>query len=84
MINLSYKFNPNVTISSFAYLVDNKTAAEFSSNTLGLHLEGAAKPDQLKYNYSAEIAWQKDATNNPKNYQAWYLLAELGVQYRTD
>jgi len=83
LINLSYKFNPNVTISSFAYLVDNKTAAEFSSNTLGLHLEGAAKPDQLKYNYSAEIAWQKDATNNPKNYQAWYLLAELGVQYRS-
>lgn len=83
LVNLTYTLNPATTISSFAYLIDNKTAAIFSSNTAGLHLEGALKPSKLKYNYTAEIAWQTDAANNPNNYQAWYFLSELGVQYRS-
>ena len=83
LINLSYSINPMTTISSFAYLIDNETAAKLSSNTVGVHLEGAVKPNKLKFNYNAEIALQTDSANNPTSYQAKYLLTELGVQYRS-
>jgi len=83
LVNLAYVVNPATTLSSFVYLLDNETAAEFSSNTVGLHLEGTVKPDKLKYNYTVEIAWQTSAAKNPTDYQARYLLTELGVQYRS-
>lgn len=83
LFNVSQRVNANLKVSSFAYLLDNHSASQFSSDTLGVHFEGALKPNQFKYNYTVELAWQKEAANNPVNYQTWYLLTELGLQYQS-
>lgn len=82
-INIEYKTESNLSLVSYAYLVENKTQACFSTNTFGFRISDEFKPAKFKYRYTAEFSFQQDGGNNPENYQAWYSLLEASVQYKS-
>lgn len=65
-------------ITAYAYLIDNKDAARFSTDTYGIRFAGSSGED-VKINYALEYAQQQDSNNNALNYEADYMLAEVGV-----
>jgi hypothetical protein len=83
LANLSYQINRNVTLTGFALLLENETAQQFSSNTVGLRLEGQYKPDVFRYIFAAELAKQETASSSPWNYSGYYGFIELGAQYKS-
>jgi len=83
LLNVEYKTENNLQIVAYNYLLNNKSYAEFSTKTTGLRVADQFKPNQFKYSYTAEFAWQEDAYNNPENYQVWYNLIEAEVQYKS-
>ncbi|OUR74025.1 hypothetical protein A9Q78_01810, partial [Methylophaga sp. 41_12_T18] len=83
LINVAYKTDNNLSMVGYAYLVENKEQARFSTNTLGVRLSDEFKPAKIKYRYNAEFALQQDTANNPTDYQAWYSLLEASVQYKS-
>jgi len=83
LINAAYKTDNNLSAVGYAYLVENKNQARFSTNTIGIRFSDEFKPAKIKYRYTAEFALQKNAGNNPQAYQAWYNLLEASVQYKS-
>lgn len=83
LINLDYKTENNLSVTSYAYLLENKDQAKFSTNTFGARISDEFKPAKFKYRYLTEFAFQQDAYNNPYSYQAWYSLLEASVQYKS-
>ena len=83
LFNASYQYSRYLGLSAYAYLLDNKSAPQFSSDTIGLRLKGEIKPSSIKYGYTAEIAHQQTAKQSPWNYDGIYMFAELSAQYRS-
>lgn len=73
LANASY-VTPVGKIIGYAYLIDNKTAAALSSDTLGLRWQGKAGS---VVSYNLEFATQSEAGDNPVGYTADYMLAEV-------
>lgn len=67
-------------ITAYAYLIDNKDAARFSTDTYGIRFAGETG-DELKFNYALEYAHQQDSDNNTLNYRADYMLGELSIGF---
>ncbi len=72
MLNAKYTGLEAGTLTAYSYLIDNKKAAVYSSDTYGARFAG--KTGALGYTF--ELASQSDAANNPKSYSANYYLAE--------
>lgn len=83
LFNARYTFSNQFSVSSFAYLLNNRDEARFSSNTLGVRATGEHKPKQIKYAYEFEFAIQKDAHNSPWNYQTSYVQAQVSAQFKS-
>ena len=64
-------------ITAYAYLIDNKDAPRFSTDTVGLRFAGVCSENIVSY--ALEYAHQKDSNNNALNYEAGYMLAEVGA-----
>ncbi len=58
----------------YGYLIDNKTAAGLSSDTFGIRWEGKAGS---MVTYNLEYATQSEAGDNPTEYSANYMMAEV-------
>lgn len=82
-LNVSYQTENNLTLTSYNYLVENKSQAKFSLNTFGLRIADEFKPKSIKYRYTIEFASQQDAFDNPDNYRAWYSLLQTSIQYKS-
>jgi hypothetical protein len=67
-------------LSAYAYLMDVKDAASASNKTIGVRYANTFEGRGLKFPMAVEIATQDDHGDNPVNYSANYLLAEIGVQ----
>lgn len=83
LLNLEHRFNDNISLSAYAYLLENLSRAQFSSNTYGVRFSGEFKPDNIKYGYALEFANQSAAHNSPWQYTANYLLLEASAQYKS-
>ncbi len=83
LLNMQYKFNPAVTVSSYAYLLDNQSASQLSSNTYGIRVTGQIKPQHIKYGYEAEIAHQATASGSRWDFNGLYVLAQVSAQYNS-
>lgn len=83
LINTKYIFSRQLELSFYAYLLNNKTARTFSSDTFGLRLTGELKPGRIKYGYTLEYARQSDSQDNPWNFNADYWLVEASAQYKS-
>lgn len=83
LVNLNYAINQYVDLTAYAYLIDNKTAQQLSSNTYGIRVDGAIKPDLVKYGYTAEVAHQQTADTSPWDFNGDYVFGELSAQYKS-
>lgn len=82
LFNAKYSGWEYGSITAYSYLLDFKKAAFYgnSSRTYGLRFTGkAAINDALNLLYTAEYASQSDHGDNPANFDADYMLGELGI-----
>jgi len=74
---------PIGTLSGFAYLVDQESAAlsafRLSSQTYGVRFAGSRALGNLKLGYIASYARQSDHARNPNHYAANYWLGEASL-----
>ena len=70
----------NHKLKVFSYLLDFSNSAANSSNTYGMELTGSSESciGDLQYIFTAAV--QKDAANNPVDYQAYYLRGQVAVK----
>lgn len=76
LLNLNYAGWQAGSLSAYAYLLDNQSAAALSSDTYGARWAGKIGESAT---YTLEYARQSDAADNPVSYHADYLLAEAGM-----
>ncbi len=83
LINASTDMIPGVDLTAFAYLLDFGNAPAASTNTYGIDYRSSS-PVELgatKLGYLLSTAYQTDAANNQKNYEAWYFRAEANADF---
>lgn len=78
LLNASYSGLAAGKLTGYAYLIDNKDAVAFSSDTYGLRFSGKALREKLRY--TLEFATQSDAADNPRDYRARYTLLEAAYK----
>ncbi len=78
LANLAYQL-PFGKLTGFGYLLDLSNSAASSSVTAGLRFAGQKPAGPFKFSYTASWARQTDHGNNPVDYDASYLLGELGL-----
>lgn len=83
LFNLTYMANRFLNVTGYAYLIDNQTASQLSSDTLGVRFDGEAKPGEIKYGYTAELAYQSSDDRSPWDYKGYYAFAEASAQYKS-
>lgn len=72
LVNAKYDFGTVGSLTGYKYLIDNESAPAFSSDTTGLRFTGKTG----RFGYTAELASQSDAGDNPADYSASYALLE--------
>ncbi len=73
LANIAYKFENIGTLSSYAYLIDERNLIENSNQSYGVRFDGTRRiTDQWSLLYTAEYAYQRDYASNPTNYQIDY------------
>ena len=82
-LNIAFNTENNLSIVGYHYYIYNHDQAWFSTKTTGLRVSDEFKPGKIKYRYTAEFALQNEIKNNPANYQTWYSLFEVGIQYKS-
>lgn len=83
LVNVNYSVNRYLGVTGYAYFIDNESARQLSSHTLGFRFDGEVKPDSIKFGYTAELAQQSTAKDNPWKFDGYYVFAELSAQYRS-
>jgi len=86
LINASYALSPLAKIIGYTYLLDlhNQAGDGNSCATYGGSLTGTwtfAKEQSGKLNYRAEYAYQTDYADQPADYSASYVHADVGADY---
>jgi hypothetical protein len=85
LLNVKYEGLSIGSITAYAYLLDNDekltgaNPAAASSDTYGVRFNGSVGDDDIKYLYTAELATQSDAGDNPVSYDTTYMLLEGGI-----
>lgn len=83
LLNLNYSINRYLGVSFYAYLLENKTAQQLSSDTYGIRLDGEIKPGAIKYGYTGEYAYQKTGNKSPWDFAGSYAFLEFSAQYKS-
>lgn len=83
LLNVNYVINRFVDLTAYAYLLDNETAGQLSSNTFGVRVDGEVKPSDIKYGYNVEFAHQSTVDDSPWDYTGYYAFAEISAQYKS-
>ncbi|NOZ66627.1 MAG: alginate export family protein [Alphaproteobacteria bacterium] len=82
LLNVEYTGLKFGKLTTYAYLLNNKDVAGFSTNTFGVRFAGKTKiADQASVLYEFEYANQTDAKNNPGNYSVNYFHIGGGVGF---
>ncbi|MFW2403994.1 MAG: hypothetical protein ACN4GT_04440, partial [Gammaproteobacteria bacterium] len=82
LLDGAYTFSPAFKLFGYAYLLDFKNAANFSSSTIGLRATGTHKFDSgPTLGYQAEFARQGDYKDNPNSYDANYVLLDGALSW---
>ncbi len=72
LLNAKYSLSESDSITGYYYAIDNESAVDFSSDTLGLRYVGKAGG----FGYTAEIANQSEGGDSTLDYSAMYTLLE--------
>lgn len=76
LLNSKFKVNDQHSVTGFAYLLDFDNGAAASSATYGVRYEGA----QDVFSWVLSYANQTDYADNPNDYSADYVLAEVAAK----
>jgi len=83
LLDATYTISDALFVSVYGYLLDFKNAPGVSSRTFGIRFAGTPKiNDDWAMTYAAEFAAQENYKDNPTNYDANYLRAELGFKWK--
>lgn len=77
LVNAQYTINKSHKLAGFAYLLDYDIAMANSSNTVGALYNGNFD----KFLVNASLATQSDNGDNPTNFSAMYVNAEVGYNF---
>lgn len=83
LINASYAGTPIGKVTGYAYLIDNKDAISFSTDTYGLRVTNSFDLGDSKAGYAVEFATQSNAADNKLEYDATYTLLEGNIKVGT-
>ncbi|GBL02900.1 alginate export family protein [Glaciecola sp. KUL10] len=83
LINVRYQYNNYLSFSTYALLLENETAPQFSSDTFGVKFAGDYKPNTIRYLYEGEVAHQKTSSDSPWQFSGFYYRYEIGAQYKS-
>lgn len=72
LLNAKIKLGDAWSITPYAYYIDNEDVPLFSTSTFGARFMGKAAAGAGTINFTAELATQSDAADNPVNYDADY------------
>lgn len=72
LLNAKIKLGDAWSITPYAYYIDNEDVPLFSTSTIGARFTGKAAAGAGTINFTAELATQSDAADNPVNYDADY------------
>jgi len=82
LLNVEYSGLKFGKLTTYAYLLNNRSVAGFSSNTFGIRFAGKTKiADKTNILYEAEYANQTDAHNNPANFSVNYFNISGGLGF---
>ncbi len=82
LLNIEYSGLKFGKVTTYAYLLNNKDLAGFSTNTFGIRFAGKTEiADKTNILYEFEYANQTDAKNNPGNYSVNYFHIGGGVGF---
>lgn len=82
-VNVQYTGIDNLKLEAYGYLLDLDNAERFSSNTFGLRGSGVYPLNETwGLLYTAEYAYQSDASGNPFSYDEDYVLLEGGLKWK--
>lgn len=80
LVNASYKIKNVGTLTGFAYLLDFANGVAASSDTFGVRLAGSVPfNDTVSLSYAGSWATQSEAGDNPVEFTANYIGADLGL-----
>lgn len=81
LFNVSYAFDPALTLTSYAYFLDlhNSAGDTASNHTFGLLAQGKVQAGKLTIPYLLEAAFQTEGADSPLDYEAWYFRADAGI-----
>jgi hypothetical protein len=72
LLNAKIKLGDAWSITPYAYYIDNEDVLSFSTSTYGARFTGKAAAGAGTISFTAELATQSDAADNPVNYDADY------------
>ena len=72
LLNVKIKLGDDWAVTPYAYLIDNKDVATFSTSTVGARIAGDLPVGESKISLLAEIATQSDAGDAPVSFDADY------------
>jgi hypothetical protein len=72
LLNAKIKLGEAWSITPYVYYIDNEDVLSFSTSTYGARFTGKAAAGGGTLNFTAELATQSDAADNPVNYDADY------------
>lgn len=78
LLNVNHAFANAGSLTAYAYLLDNISAAALSSDSYGARWQGQAGEN---FTYNLEYAVQSDAGDNPVSYDTDYMLAEAAYSF---
>ena len=71
-LNVEIPLADNWRVAPYLFHVDNDDVAAFSTSTFGIRATGSVPLDDNKLDLAAEFATQRDAANNPVDFDANY------------
>ena len=69
-------------LTAYYYSINNKDAAAFSTNTVGLSWKSNSLPGLSAFAYGLEYASQSDNANNPVDYRADYYRVDTSYKFK--
>ena len=72
LLNMKIDLGNAWSITPYAYYIDNEDVPSFSTSSYGARFTGKAAAGEGKISFTAELATQSDAADNPVNYDADY------------
>ncbi len=82
LLNVKVGLNDMMSVTGYAYLIDNDDMTSFSTNTFGLRATGTVDLGEGKLAWLAEFASQNDAADSTLDYDTSYL--RLDANWKRD